>query len=150
MDNVTVDSTGFSEQLGLYDFFNVILSGAIFISGLCMINRNIKICIWSNLSLQKGISLILLIYILGMILQEAGSLADRKIFNIYKGMHRHILMWTIDGKDKDENYKKETQNKIFKNPFVLERYRRFADDLLTEFAYKEEKLLENGISKNFV
>ena len=85
MDNITIDSSSFSEQLGIYDFFNVILSGTTFIGGLCIINVNLYNYIGNSFSLQKGIGLFLVIYILGMILQEIASILDSKIFNIYKG-----------------------------------------------------------------
>lgn len=146
MKNITFDSTSFSEQLGIYDFFNVILSGAIFICGLCIINQNINSFVWSNISLQKGLGLILLIYILGMILQEAGSVVDRNIFKIYKGMNQSILMGRIYGE-----YEEKTTNEIIENPIVLERYRRSADKLLTEFALdKDEKRFDNKYANGYV
>lgn len=80
MENISIDASSFSEQLGVYDFFNVVLAGATFVGGVCIINRNLCNYIWNEFSLQKGLGLILLIYILGMILQEIGSLLDKKDF----------------------------------------------------------------------
>lgn len=127
MENITIDASGFSEQLGIYDFFNVILSGATFVCGLSIINQNLYNYIWDYFSLQKGLGLILLVYILGMILQELGSMADSKVFNIYKGMNQSIL-----NGETDSDYEKETTNKIIKNPIVLEQYRKTADKLLRD------------------
>lgn len=134
MENISIDASSFSEQLGIYDFFNVVLAGATFVGGVCIINRNLCNYIWNDFSLQKGLGLILLIYVLGMILQEIGSLLDKKYLNIYKGMNQSTLQGEIDG-----GYKKETTNKIIKNPLVLEHYRKNADRLLTGFSISEDK-----------
>lgn len=134
MENISIDASSFSEQLGVYDFFNVVLAGATFVGGVCIINRNLCNYIWNEFSLQKGLGLILLIYILGMILQEIGSLLDKKIFHIYKGMNQSILQGEIDS-----SYESETTNKIIKNPLVLEQYRKNADRLLTGFSISENK-----------
>jgi len=128
MENISIDASSFSEQLGVYDFFNVILAGATFAGGVCIINRNLCNYIWDDFSIQKGLGLILTIYISGMILQEIGSILDKKVFNIYKGMNQSILQGKTEG-----NYEKETTNKIIKNPLVLEQYRKNADKLLKGF-----------------
>ena len=132
MSEVTFDAANFSEQLGIYDFFNVLLSGTIFVSGYCMINSNVYKELWDNMTVPKGIIIALTIYIIGMVLQELGSLADRYIFKIYKGMNQSILAGWID-----ENYKEKTTNKIVSNPFLLKRYRTFAKELLKDFSIKE-------------
>lgn len=138
MENISIDATSFSEQLGIYDFFNVVLSGTTFILGICVINQNLCDYIWNNFSIQKGLGLIILIYVLGMILQEIGSILDKKVFNIYQGMNQSILQGETNGK-----YEKETTNKIIKNPLVLERYRKNADKLLIDFPIiGEEKRFE--------
>lgn len=133
MRNVTFDSTSFSEQLGLYDFFNVVLAGATFICGICIINQEINNYIWSDISFQKGLGLILAIYILGMILQEIGSVVDSKIFRIYKGMNRSILKGNVN-----DSYETEIKKNMIKNPIVLERYRKTADKLLKEYPFHED------------
>lgn len=132
MKNVTFDSTSFSEQLGLYDFFNVLIYGATFVCGVCVINANVCNFLWDNLSFQKGLAIVLLIYIIGMILQEVGSFVDRKYTNLYTGMHRSILTGSLDGK-----FEKENSNKIIKNPVVLKRYRDMADRLIEEYISKD-------------
>ena len=134
MDNITIDSSSFSEQLGIYDFFNVILSGTTFIGGLCIINVNLYNYIGNSFSLQKGIGLFLVIYILGMILQEIASILDSKIFNIYKGMNQSILKGKLD-----KEYEEETTNRIIKNPIVLEQYRKTADTLLINFPFSADE-----------
>lgn len=127
MNNVTIDSTGFTEQLGLYDFFNVILSGAVFVVGLCTINQDLSHFLWEDMSVFKGIGLVLMIYILGMILQEIGSCADRYLFNIYKGTNQRILKGEIG-----KTYKYEAQGALIKNPFTLKHYREVTDKLFTK------------------
>lgn len=128
MKNITLDTTSFSEQLGLYDFFNVLIYGATFVCGICVLNLNICNLLWNDLSFLKGLGLVLLIYITGMILQEVGSAVDRKITNLYTGMHRSILKGKVD-----EKYEKESTNKIIKNPVVLQRYRDIADQLAGKY-----------------
>lgn len=146
MKNITFDSTSFSEQLGLYDFFNLILAGATFICGLSLISEEIKNYLWNNLSFQKGLGIILLIYILGMILQEIGSLIDRYVFRIYEGMNCRILKGKFDDK-----YEGKIKNSIIRNPIVLERYRRNADEVLKEFAFCDnEQRFENDNVNGYV
>lgn len=128
MNNITFDSTGFSEQLGLYDFFNVLISGAIFVCGVCTINSKVNNALWSNLSFQRGLGIALLIYISGMILQELGSLVDRNYTNLYMGMHRSILKGSIDNR-----FEKETSNKIIDNPLILQCYRDMADRIIGKY-----------------
>ena len=77
MENINIDT--FSEQLGIYDFFNVIVSGAImgmlwyfiwpgfFEKTLFKIEVHISVVI---------IFAIVLCYFTGMIIQEIGSIAD--------------------------------------------------------------------------
>lgn len=107
MDKITLNTTTFSDQLGLYDFFNVLIYGITFISGLCVLNENIYNYIWNNMSFQKGLGFVLLVYITGMILQEIGSIIDYKITNIRRGMNRRILKGDID-----ENNEKKRKNKL--------------------------------------
>lgn len=133
MKNITFDSTSLSDQLGLYDFFNVLIYGATFVGGVCVLNANFCNYLWNNLSFQKGLAIILLIYIAGMILQEIGSTVDKKSKNLYTGMHRSILNGSLD-----EEYEKESSNKIIKNPVILKRYRDVADRLIEEFDLKDK------------
>lgn len=41
MSNVTLEASTFSDQLGAYDFFNVLVSGTTFVIGLSVLNENI-------------------------------------------------------------------------------------------------------------
>lgn len=133
MRNITFDSTSFSEQLGLYDFFNVVLAGAIFICGLCIVSEKVNTYFWNDVTFQKGLGLILLIYVVGMILQEMGSLIDRYILKIYKGMNRSILKGNIN-----DNYESEIKKNMIKNPILLKRYRNTADELLKEYPFNND------------
>ena len=142
MENLSIDTSSFSEQLGIYDFFNVVLSGAAYVCGLCVINRNLCNYIWNDFSFQKGLGLILLIYVIGMILQEIGSILDRELFHIYKGLNQSVLQGKID-----DNYEKETENEIIKNPLVLEQYQKNADKLLTGFTISKD---ENRFQSKYV
>lgn len=46
MDNITLDTTNFSEQLGLYDFFDVIVSGAVLVFGASAISQTLYTLLW--------------------------------------------------------------------------------------------------------
>lgn len=122
MKNITFDATSFSEQLGLYDFFNVLLSGASFLCGCCAISQTFNTYIWTDISIQKGIAIVLMVYILGLLLQQAASYADDKIFKIYRETNHSVLAGKV-GKD----FKFETGSKIFKNPLTLKQYRNSAE-----------------------
>lgn len=146
MNNISLDTISFSEQLGIYDFFNVLLSGTIFVCGCSIISTKLSTLIWGNITFQKGLCLVLGIYIIGMILQELGSLADRYLFKIYKGMSHSILKGKID-----ETYKEKTTNKIVKNPILLERHRKTADKLIEEFvSEKDDGRFENDYVSGYV
>lgn len=146
MKNITFDTTSFSEQLGIYDFFNVLLSGVIFVCGCGTVSTRVNSLLWDNMSFAKGLGLILMIYIIGMALQELGSLADRYCFKIYKGMNQSILKGTLD-----KNYKEKTTNKIISNPILLDRYRKSADMLIKEFiSEKDSDRFENKYVSGFI
>ena len=95
MENINIDT--FSEQLGIYDFFNVIVSGAImgmlwyfiwpgfFEKTLFKIKVHISVVI---------IFAIILCYFIGMIIQEIGSIADRYIFHIKDNMRKKTFLKT--------------------------------------------------------
>ncbi len=125
MKNVTFDTTSFSEQLGLYDFFNVLIYGATFVCGVSLLNEKLCQFLWGDLSFQKGLGIVLLVYITGMLLQELGSFVDEKKTKIYKGMHRSLL----NGEEIDD-FDKETSNYVFENPVVLSKYRDMAEESL--------------------
>ena len=95
MKSITLNTTSFSDQLGLYDFFNVLIYGTAFICGFCVLNKGIKDYLWSNITFPKGVGIVLLIYITGLVLQEIGSNVDRYITKIYKGTNRRILKGTV-------------------------------------------------------
>ena len=148
MNNVTLDSTSFSKELGIYDFFNVLLSGAIFVCGLSIISIDIKKYLWDNLSVVKGLGVVLLIYVIGMMLQEIGSALDKYVFNIYRGMHRKVLKGKID-----KGYEIETKQNIVKNPLLLTHYRDIADELLKGFFKEKEDCddkFENELVNSYV
>ncbi len=142
MNNISLDTTSFSEQLGIYDFFNVLLSGVIFVCGCSVVSSSVSSWLWSEMTFQKGLDIVLAIYVIGIILQEIGSIVDRKYFNIYKGMSQSILKGKLDDK-----YDKETTNKIIKNPILLERYRKTAEKLVEEF---KSDALKNDFDNDYV
>ncbi len=146
MNNVSLDTTGFSEQLGIYDFFNVLVYGAIFVCGICVINTDINNYLWCDLTFPKGLGIALMIYIVGMILQEFGSFYDRKRTKIYKNMSRSILKGDLDDK-----YKLETTNIIIKNPIVLKQYRELSKNILKDYVdTSDEKYVENDYANGFM
>lgn len=142
MGNITVDSSGVSDQLGIYDFFNVLLNGTVFVMGLCSISRTLNAYVWSNVSFPKGLGIVLSIYIVGLILQELSSYVDKKWLNIYKGMNQRIL----NGK---KGCKREQV--IISNPILLKQYRKNADELLNEyFSNKDRTRFENEFFNGFI
>lgn len=146
MKNITFDTTSFSEQLGIYDFFNVLLAGTIFVYGCSAVSTKITSLLWDNMSFAKGLGLILIIYIIGMALQELGSLADKYIFNIYRGMSRSILKGKIS-----TDYNNDVKDGIFSNPIILEKQRENADEIIKEFvSTKDETRFENDNISGFV
>lgn len=94
----------------------------------------------------KGLGVIILIYIIGMLLQELGSESDREFFKIYKNMSQSILKGKID-----PQMEFETTNKIIKNPVTLSQYRKFADKILRGFVPdNKENLYKNKYYNGYV
>ena len=125
MSNMSFDTTSFSEQLGIYDFLSVILAGSTFWCGISAINRYLYETLWNDMTFFKGLTIVIIMYITGLILQELGSYLDIRFFGIYRVMNRSILK----GSPEDET-SEVTSNLIFKNPLVLKRYRENASMLL--------------------
>lgn len=147
MKNITFDTTSFSEQLGLYDYFNVLIYGATFISGVSLLNEKLCRFLWNDLSFQKGLGIVLLIYITGMLLQELGSKVDEYCTKLYRGMHQRILKG-----ETEKTFEKGTYNDIIKNPVVLKKYRNMAQNLLKEFEIDTEndKCFENKYINGYI
>lgn len=144
--NTSFDSTNLLEHLGIYDLLNVLLAGSTFMLGICVINSNIKSYICNDITFFKGLGVTVLIYILGLVLQELGSKADRRFFKIYKNMSQSILKGKID-----PTMEFETTNIIIKNPVVLSQYRKFADKILKDFTLdNKEHLYENDYHNGYV
>lgn len=95
MDNITLDTTNFSEQLGLYDFFDVIVSGAVLVFGASAISQTIYTLLWQDITVAKGLGIVLLVYISGVVLQEIGSILDRHFFRI-KHFTRSTFLFDIE------------------------------------------------------
>lgn len=139
MENINIDT--FSEQLGIYDFFNVIVSGAImgmlwyfiwpgfFEKTLFKIKVHISVVI---------IFAIILCYFIGMIIQEIGSIADRYIFHIKDNMQKTFLKTEAEKKTKKICLKNievqirfnEKKNRVLYNPIRLNMCRRYAAEIL--------------------
>lgn len=94
MSNITLDAAHFSEQLGLYDFFDVLVGGSVFVWGLSALYENIYSLLWTDLSIEKALGIVLLVYICGIVLQEIGSIVDRHFWGI-KNLTRSTFLFDI-------------------------------------------------------
>lgn len=119
MDNV-------SEKLGLYDFFNVISVGAIFILHIVFLFPKMLSSYDKMLSdgVIKFAGLFVLSYLIGLILQEIGAFVDE--------------YWTKSKKNKIRNFL--IQENIIDNNVKLAQYQKYAKDILKEKGF--------GFSKN--
>lgn len=104
MNNITLDTTNFSEQLGLYDFFNVIVSGAVFVFGVSVLSGAIYRFFWTDMTLAKGLGIVLFIYIVGVALQEIGSVLDRHFIGV-KDFTRSTFLFDIEDMNIGEKLK---------------------------------------------
>ena len=147
MEKISLDTSSFSEQLGIYDFFNVIVSGAIFICGFFCINDNWYEQLFKQITMPKVLVLIVLVYIMGLVLQEIGSLIDTYILKVYVGATRNFLKGSIDDEENIDfiikfgryikkifikKHKKQMSNSIICNPVLLERYNVLAKEILKD------------------
>ncbi len=107
MDNIGIDNV--SENLGLYDFFNVIGTGSIFIIHLFMIFPKLLTWYYIKISHQivAGIGLIVLAFLVGLIIQEIATFIDDKWLKIKHRRERRFLILEdiIGNKIKFEQYK---------------------------------------------
>lgn len=151
MNNITFEASSFSEQLGIYDFFNVLISGAIFIFGLSIVNKKIGNYLLGDITVAEGLGLVLLIYIIGLILQEIASFLDREYYKIYTGMNRRVLSGNVQEKCIEcQRCEKFQANRIIKNPVLLKRYRELADKLLGDLiSDTTDKRYENKYVNGF-
>lgn len=124
MDNISLDASNFSDQLGIYDFFNILISGAVLVLGICTIHDGIYHALWDNVDIPKGLVIVVLIYIAGLVLQELGSVIDNYLLKVYKGMSRDFLKSSFDRKRG-----KITSNRVISNPLLLKHYRKLSDQL---------------------
>lgn len=156
MENITLDTTNFSEQLGLYDFFNVVVSGSILIVGISMLVPDISSWLWSDLSIVKGIGIVLFIYIVGNIVQELGWWLDRLLLKVKKRTRSTFLFdikkisridrwkywWWVVFK-KGTNYSGEKTNLVIDNKNLLKYYRKMATQIYEEYFPDDKENKEN-------
>lgn len=125
MSNISLDTTSFSEQLGIFDFFNILISGTTFIFGLSIIHSEINKYLWDEMTVCKSLGIIILIYITGLILQEVASILDGKWLHLYKDMNRSLLKESVN-----ENCILFSHEAIIKNSLLRRRYRKNAEPIL--------------------
>lgn len=113
MDNV-------SEKLGLYDFFNVISVGAIFILHIVFLFPSTLSTYdeWIEDGVIKFAGLFVLSYLLGLLFQELGSILDENKFSNQKFLKEELM----------KNFL--TRDDIIDNSVKLEVYREYAKDIL--------------------
>lgn len=131
MSNITLETNSFSEQLGIYDFFNVIVSGFVFTIGVCFININIKNFLLENIDTSKIVGVVVLSYVFGLILQEIAAVMEYLLPRLYRKTIKELLKGTPETNDTDNN--------IFKNPLALKHYRNLADMVLNQKILGNEK-----------
>ena len=158
MSNISLDTTNFSEQLGLYDFFDVMISGSVFIFGVSMISKQVHSILWNDSSVIKGIGIAITVYIFGNIIQELGSWADKYIFKVKKRIrstflceisdemticdHRQYRRWIGTKKQKkDAKYKGKKTNYVIENKYRLKHYRNLAEQIYKENIVDEKARL---------
>ena len=108
-----------SEKLGLYDFFNVISVGAIFILHIVFLFPDIlsNYDNWLSDGAIKFAGIFILAYLLGVFFQELGAnLENFQLFNIKKKLTNNFL----------------TNKKIIDNNIKLEQYRKYAKDIFRQ------------------
>ena len=158
MSSFSFDSTNFSEQLGIYDFFGVLVSGSVFVFGLCAISTEFFHFLWDNITLGKGLGLLIIIYLIGLILQELGSVADCYVWKVRSSARKNFLK---DSRAKEEELGFDTKlfryletklpqklrrgqehpNSIIHNHSILLHYREIAKEIINELP--EIKVLKN-------
>lgn len=117
-----------SVKLGLYDFFNVLLAGGLFVFSVFFMSHKVldfyanKVLVVFNTEFEKILVLLFLCYIIGIVFQEIASFCEEKIFHIRKSMLKNFLI--VDS--------------IVENKPKLEVFRNLAYDILNK------KLISHG------
>lgn len=145
MSNITIDSSSFSNQLGIYDFFNVLVSGLIFVLGISAINKKIYNLLWYDLTTPQILFIIILCYVIGLLLQELGSFADAKIFRFYQYAIGNFLK-----SKNDKNGKHVLTNDIIDNPILVKKYRRHADKIISKSLRSEKDRYEQDNVNRYI
>jgi len=147
MSNVTLETSNFGEQLGAYDFFNVLVSGSVFLSSLAgillCINDNLKTL--PDISILEGVIISVAVFFVGLIIQELGSIADRCIWHVKEYNYRNFLKKSCPDKrimrmkrtwkyvDKIAYRQAQKSNKgncVIHNPALLCYYREIAKGII--------------------
>lgn len=146
MNNISLETSTFGEQLGIYDFFNVIISGAFYIFSLIgilyTIYPEIIISIYSNITILGGTVLATIIFFVGLVIQELGSIADRKLWHVKEFAYRNCLKNTWQKKKYSHAYKDRiairqgkyirSGNYVIHNGALLKCYIQSAEKILSE------------------
>ncbi len=143
MSEITLDSTSLSDQLGLYDFFNVFLSGATLVFGLCVLNDKIYGLMWNNISVLTGLYIILLVYATGICIQELATYIDNKFLKIYMNMSHSVLYDLTKGQCTSM-----LSRYVLRNSMILERYRKNALRIIDPNQRKKKCISFNDYETN--
>lgn len=141
MSNMSLDTTSFSEQLGIYDFLSVILAGSTFWCGISAVNLHLYETLWNDMTFFKGLVIVISIYITGLILQELGAYLDYRFYTKYRG-------GILKGETTNDT-EEVASNLIIKNPILLKRYRENATkQLLNSDRPNDSKYFENDFANS--
>jgi hypothetical protein len=146
MDNV-------SEKLGLYDFFNVISVGAIFILHIVFLFPDMLSTYdnWLSDGAIKFAGIFILAYLIGIFFQELGAnLENIKFFNMKRKLTTTFL---INETIIDNNVKLEQYRKYAKDIWKMKEI-EFSEDFTPEqngyvYSYVEYYIEQKGRNKKF-
>ena len=156
MNNITLESSTFAEQLGIYDFFNVLVAGTVALFTLCWNFPKIKSVLWRDKDFFEGITILLIIYILGQLLQEMGSLADKYIFHVKDNAFCNCLKYPSDAytiKDRmaEAMKRKRNINPVIHNNVLLEYYRSMVEcEKREDLSADYQKEFNDGVNRWFI
>lgn len=147
MEMINIDT--FSEQLGIYDFFNVIVSGSIMGVLWYLIWPGFFEKIFLQEKIDTAVLVVLAIiisYFLGMVIQELGSILDRYVLCVKDNARKTFLRDIKSHKEYfylqwKKNYLK--YNTVIQNPVKLAMCRKYAEEILNDAGIKHGKVLSD-------
>lgn len=115
------------DKLGLYDFFNVLISGTVVFCSILFTSSEfykVLIGILPDVFLRNTV-LLITIYLLGLFCQEVGTCVEDKFLKIKESLTGNFL---------------NNDNNVVGNEYKIKAFQKLSEDILKELGFDEENI----------